>query len=85
MFWSCEEGGVLRVVDKMEVQGKRKVGRLKKAWNDIVQQDLKILGVDENMALDRKRWRKITASLTPINRENMDSSKNDDNVVNKTV
>ena len=47
-----EEGGVLRVVDKMEVQGKRKIGRPNKTWNDTVQQDLKVLGVDENMALD---------------------------------
>ena len=31
-----------------------------------MQQDLKMLGVDENMALDRKRWRKIIAGPTPI-------------------
>ena len=56
MVWSCEkERGVLRVVDKMEVPGKRKVARPKKTLNDTVQQDFKMLGVDENVALDRRR------------------------------
>ena len=66
------EGGVLRLVDELEVPGKRKVGRPRKTWRDTVKQDLEILRVDENMALDRSRWRKIIASPTPINRENMD-------------
>ena len=66
------EGGVLRLVEEMEVPGKRKVGRPRKTWRDTVKQDLEILRVDENMALDRSRWRKIIASPTPINRENMD-------------
>ena len=66
-----EEGGVLRLVEEMEVPGQRKVGRPKKTWKEAVQQNLKVLGVDEKIALDRRSWRKITASPTP-NMENVD-------------
>lgn len=59
------EGGVLRLVEEMEVEGKRKAGRPRKTWKDTVQRDLKILGVDENMVLDRRSWRRIIASPTP--------------------
>jgi hypothetical protein len=40
------------VVEEMEVQGKRKVGRPRKSWRDTMKRDLEMLGVDENMALD---------------------------------
>jgi len=46
------EGGVLRLVEEMEVLEKRKVGRPRKTWKDIVNRDLELLGVDENVALD---------------------------------
>jgi len=49
------EGGVLRLLEEMEVLGKRTVGRPRKAWKDIVKRDLHLLGVDENVALNRKR------------------------------
>jgi len=34
------EGGVLRLVEEMEESGKRKVGRPRKTWKDIVKRDL---------------------------------------------
>jgi len=59
------EGGVFRLVEEMEVSGKRNVGRPWKTWKDIVKRDLELIGVDESVALDRGRWRKIIASPTP--------------------
>jgi len=45
--------------------GKRKVGKPRKTWKDIVKRDLELIGVDESGALDRGRWRKIIVSPTP--------------------
>jgi len=53
------EGGVLRLVEDMEVSGKWKVQRPKKTWKDIVKRDFELIAVDESVALDRGRWRKI--------------------------
>jgi len=60
------EGGVLRLAEEMEVSGKRKVERPRNTWKDIVKRDLELLGVDECVALDQERWRKIITSPTPI-------------------
>lgn len=46
------EGGVLRLLDDMEVAGKRKAGRPKKTRGDTVrEEDKEILGVDEKMTI----------------------------------
>ena len=46
------EGGVLRVLDDMEVAGKRTAGRPKKTRGDTVrEEDKEILGVDEKMTI----------------------------------
>jgi len=58
------ERGVLRLVEEMEVLGKRKVGRPRETWKDIVKRDWELIGVYESVALDRGRWR-IIASPTP--------------------
>jgi len=39
----------------MEVSRKRKVGRLRKTWKDIVKRDIELFGVDENVALDLRK------------------------------
>jgi len=59
------DGGVLVLVKEMEVSGKRKVGRPRKTWKDIAMRDIQLIGADDSVALDRGRWRKIIASLTP--------------------
>jgi len=56
------EGGVLRLVEEMEVSGERKVGRPRKNQKDIVKRDLELIGVDVSVALDQGRCRKIKAS-----------------------
>jgi len=58
--WFCEvrkemEEGVLRLVEEMEVMGKRKVGRPRKTWRDIIKSDLELMEVDERVAMDRVR------------------------------
>jgi len=49
------EGRMLRLVEEMVVLWKGKVGRPRTTWKDIVKRNLELLGVDENMALDRRR------------------------------
>jgi len=56
---------VLKLVDEMEVSGKREVGRPRKTSKDIVNRELELMGVEESVALDLGRWRKIIASPTP--------------------
>jgi len=60
-----KEGGVLRIVEEIEVSGKWKVGRPRKTLKNLENRDLELIGVDESMALDRGRWRKIITSPTP--------------------
>jgi len=66
MVWSCEKGNGVR---RVEIGGRNGCfggkGNLRKTWKDIVKRDLELLVVDENVALDRRRWRKILARLTP--------------------
>jgi len=63
--WSCEKGNGGRSVD---ISGRNKSIREKesrKTWKEFVKRDLELIAVDDSMVLDRGRWRKIIASLTP--------------------
>ena len=40
----------------MEMEGRRPVGRPKKTWSKIVEEDMRKLNITENMAEDRKPW-----------------------------
>jgi len=44
---------VLRLVEEIEASGKGIVGRTRKTWKDIVKRDMKLIGVVENVTLDR--------------------------------
>ena len=35
-------------------------GRPKKTWMRVSEEDMRILGIEENMALDRTKWREMT-------------------------
>jgi len=59
-------GGVLRLVEEMEVSWKRKVGRPRKTLKVVTMRDLELIGVDESVALDRERWRKIIAEMQRV-------------------
>lgn len=45
-----KEGGVVKMVEEMEVPGKRPVGRPRRTWRQIVQQDMEKLGIQEELA-----------------------------------
>jgi len=55
----------LRLVEEMEVSGKRELGRPKKISKDIVKRDLELIEVEKSVALEGRKWRKIIASPTP--------------------
>ena len=42
---------------EMEIQGKRRRGRPKTRWMDIVKEDMDALGLEEDDALDRRAWK----------------------------
>ena len=61
-----KEGGGLRRVEEMNVAGVRPVGRPKRTWRQTVQMDMDVLGISEDLAMDRAGWRRVIASPTPI-------------------
>ena len=50
---------------ELEVKGRRPVGRPKKTWSKVVEEDMKKLNITEDMAEDRKQWRQLISRLTP--------------------
>ena len=53
------------VVEEMVVAGRRPAGRPKQTWRRCVQQDLHLLGVNEERVWDRREWRRVIARPTP--------------------
>ena len=47
-----EEGGAISVVRSWQVEG-RPCGRPKKSWIKTVQEDMRMMGISENLASDR--------------------------------
>ena len=43
---------------KFEVEGKKPVGRPRKTWSEVIRKDMKDWGLKEEMALNRREWRK---------------------------
>ena len=60
-----EEDPVRRVMD-LEVEGRRPPGRPRKTWKKTVEEDMRLVGVREEDALDRGRWRAMTKRQTPV-------------------
>ena len=48
----------VRACQRMEVDGKRSCGRGKKTWRQCAVEDLKVLGLKEEEAQNRLRWRR---------------------------
>ena len=59
------EGEPLSVVRDWQVEGRRPRGRPKKLWSKTVEEDMRLLGIDEALASDRRRWREVVNRPTP--------------------
>ena len=63
-----DEDDPIRSVMDLEVDGGRPRGRPKKTWKKTVEEDMRRVGVREEHALDRGRWRAMTKRRTPVQR-----------------
>ena len=52
-------------VKRMKV-GEKKRGRAKRRWEDCIKEDMEKMGVYEDDANDRKRWREMICTGNPI-------------------
>ena len=52
------ENSILRRVMELEVEGRRAVGRPKKTWSKVVEEDMK-LNIMKDMAENRKQWKQL--------------------------
>ena len=60
-----DENSILWRAVEMEVEGRRPVGRPKKTWSKVVEEDMKKLNITEDMAEDRKQWRQLPIMSNP--------------------
>ena len=58
------ENSILRRAMELKVEDKMSVGRPKKTWSKVVEEDMRKLNIMENMAEDRKQWRELILCLT---------------------
>ncbi len=49
---------MLGVLERLEVDGRRPVGRPRKTWRREIQEDLALMRLDEHQAEDRVEWRR---------------------------
>ncbi len=54
-----EEGHIVKQELNFEVEGRRPPGRPKKTWRKVVEEDMTVLNITEEMAMDRQRWRRL--------------------------
>ena len=59
------EGEPLAVVRSWQVEGRRPRGRPKKSWTKIIEEDMRLLGINEALASDRLSWRAAVNRPTP--------------------
>ena len=54
-----------KVVQQMEIDGKRPRGRPRRRWMDVIQEDMKACRVTEHDTADREKWRRKTRKADP--------------------
>ena len=59
-----DENNILSVME-LEVEDRRPVGRPKKTWSKVVEEDMRKLNITEDMAEDRKQWRQLISRSNP--------------------
>ena len=52
-----DDSNILGRVMELEVTGRRPVGRPKKTWSKVVEEDMRKLNITEDMAEDRHQWK----------------------------
>ena len=60
-----DKNSILKTAIELEVGGRRPVGRPKKTWSKVVEEDVRKFNLTEDMAEDRKQWRQLVSCLTP--------------------
>ena len=68
MVWHVkrrDEREPLRRVGELIVEGRRPPGRPKKTWRRTIEEDMRMVGAQEEDAMDRDRWRGIIKRQTP--------------------
>ncbi len=59
------EEHVLRQAVDFEVEGRRPPGRPKKTWRKVDEEDMSMMNITGEMALDRQQWRRLMSRPTP--------------------
>ena len=54
-----DKNSILRRAMELEVEGKKPLGRPKKTWSKVEEEDMRKLNITEDMAEDRKQWRQL--------------------------
>ena len=60
-----DENSILRRAIELEVEGRRPVGRPKKIWSKVVEEDMRKLNITEDMAENRKQRRQLISRSSP--------------------
>ena len=60
-----DENSILRRAMELEVEGRRLVGRPKKTWSKVVEEDMRKLNITEDMVEGRKQWGQLILRPTP--------------------
>ena len=58
-------GDPLRRVGEIDVEGRRPPGRPRKSWKKTIEEDMRVVGAQEEDVMDRDRWRGIIKRQTP--------------------
>ena len=57
-----EENNILKRVYDLDIGGRRPVGRPKKTWRKVVEEDMRTLNITEETVEDRQRWKTLITS-----------------------
>ena len=60
-----EESNILKRVYDLDIGGRRPVGRPKKTWRKVVEEDMRTLNITEEAVEDRQRWKRLISRPTP--------------------
>ena len=61
-----EENNILKRVYDLDIGGRRPVGRPKKTWRKVVEEDMRTLNITEEAVEDWQRWKRFISHPTPV-------------------